>query len=142
MHNAVCEFPNSRGDPQAEGWTQMRAPRGLCFVSFVDRDVIHLEGANRRWRAWLRAGGLPVSWWAGGVPYVQHDHEDFADFLPKMSALARLGVCFGEDYKQGMAPADIMRELQARGLLRESFVAVGWGGRNGRRLVRHDPPAS
>lgn len=116
------------------------APPGLCYVSFVDYDVIHLEGAGRRWRSWLRAAGLPVSWWRGGVPFVQHGPDDLVDFLPKMAALARLGVCFTEDYKQGMAPADIMRDLQARGLLRESFVAVSWGGPDARRRVRHDPP--
>lgn len=118
------------------------APAGLCLVTFVDNDLIHLQGANGPWRQWLRAAGVPVSWWRGGVPYVQRDAADLSDFLPKMAALARLGVCFTEDYKQGMAPADIMRDLQARGLLRESFVAVSWGGPKGRHRVRFDPPAA
>lgn len=117
-------------------------PSGLCYVSYVSTDVIVLQGANRRWRAWLRAGGLPVSWWSGGVPYTQQGYDDLSDFLPKMTALARLGVRFTEDYKQGMAPADIMRDLQERGLLRESFVAVSWGGPGDRREVRQDPPAA
>ena len=112
----------------------------MCYVSFVDYSVIHLQGASRSWRCWLRRGGLPVSWWLGGVPFAQRDAADLSDFLPKMAALARLGVCFTEDYKQGMAPADIMRDLQARGLLRESFIAVSWGGPSSRRHVRHDPP--
>lgn len=117
-------------------------PKGLCYVNFVDASVIHLSGANRHWRAWLRAGGLPVSWWLDGVPYTQRDPDDLADFLPKMAALAGLGVCFAEDYKQGMAPADIMRDLLERRLLREPFVAVSWGGPGDRRRVRHEPPAA
>lgn len=117
-------------------------PSGLCYVTYVSSDVIVLSGANWGWRAWLRAGGLPVSWWLGGVPYTQPGDDDLSDFVPKMIALARLGVLFAEDYKQGMAPADIMRDLQERGLLRESFVAVSWGGPGKRRHVRHDPPAA
>lgn len=116
-------------------------PAGLCFVTFVDNDLIHLEGANGSWRRWLRDAGLEVSWWRGGVPFAQRDAADLGDFLPKMATLARLGVCFAEDYKQGMAPADIMRDLQERGLLRQPFVAVSWGGPKGRLRVRHDPPA-
>jgi hypothetical protein len=41
-------------------------PSSLCYVSYVSSDVIVLSGANGRWQ--LRAGGLPVSWWSGGVP--------------------------------------------------------------------------
>ena len=117
-------------------------PAGLCFVNYVSSHVIMLSGANWRWRDWLRAGGLPVSWWSGGVPYTQHGDDDLSDFVPKMIALARLCVQFAEDYKQGMAPADIMRDLQERGLLRESFVAVSWGGPGDRRQVRHNPLAA
>lgn len=117
-------------------------PPSLCYVSYVSNDVIVLSGASRRWRAWLRAGGLPVSWWRGGVPYTQQGEDDLSDFVPKMIALARLGVLFTEDYKQGMAPADIMRDLLERGLLPESFVVVSWGGPGDRRQVRDDPPAA
>ncbi|MBK9655640.1 MAG: hypothetical protein IPO66_09255 [Rhodanobacteraceae bacterium] len=119
-----------------------KPPPGLCYVIYVSSDVIVLSGANWRWRAWLRAGGLPVSWWSGGVPYTQQGEDDLSDFVPKMIALARLGVQFAEDYKQGWAPADIMRDLQERGLLPVSFVAVSWGGPGDRRQVRHDPPAT
>lgn len=117
-------------------------PRGLCFVNYVSGSIIHLQGAHGAWRRWLRAAGLPVSWWSGGVPYAQRDFDDLDDLLPKLAALAQLGVCFAEDYKQGMAPADMMRDLQARGLLRDSFIAVSWGGPSARRQVRHDPPAN
>lgn len=117
-------------------------PPGLCYVSYVRSEVIVLSGADCRWRAWLRAGGLPVSWWSGGVPYAEQDDDGRSDFALKMIALARLGVRFAEDYKQGMAPADIMRDLQERGLLRESFVAVSWAGPGDRREERQDPPAA
>jgi hypothetical protein len=104
-------------------------PRGLCFVSYVSSTIIHLQGANGAWRRWLRAAGLPVSWWSGGVPYEQRDFDDLDDLLPKLAALAQLGVCFAEDYKQGMAPADIMRDLQARGCCASPLSRSAGAGR-------------
>jgi len=41
------------------------APPGLCYVTYVSRDLIKLAGANRQWRHHLRAAGLDVSWWPG-----------------------------------------------------------------------------
>lgn len=114
-------------------------PRGLCFVSYVDNSVIHLTGANRHWRAYLRAGGLPVSWWQGGVPYPRRDVEDESGCEQAMIALARLGVCFAEDYKQGMAPADLMRDLLKRRVLREPCVVVEWTDKGMRKRTLHPP---
>ena len=37
-------------------------------------------------------------------------------------------VGFGEDFKQGWAPADFMRELQSRGRITDSFTAIAWRG--------------
>ena len=84
-------------------------PPGLRYVNYVSHDVIVLSGANWRWRAWLRAGGLPVSWWSGGGPYTQQGDDELSDFVPKMSALARLSVQFAEDYKQGCSPCPSWR---------------------------------
>lgn len=61
-----------------------------------------------------------MSGWSGGVPYTRQGNADVSDFVPKMIRLACLDVCCAEDYKQGWAPADIKRDLQARGLLAES----------------------
>ena len=42
-----------------------------------------------------------------------------------------LGIIFGEDYKQAMAPADYMRELQETSILRRPFKSIGWGAPDG-----------
>lgn len=43
-------------------------------------------------------------------------------------SLNDLGIIFGEDYKQPMAPADYMRELQKKSILRKPFKSIGWFG--------------
>ncbi len=106
----------------------------LCYVNYVSGSVIHMMGADRHWRACIRAAGLPYSWWLDGVPY-----SNDADCEQAMMRLASLGVCFAEDYKQGMAPADQMRDMHDRGVLKESFLAISWGGRgSGTKVVQ--PP--
>jgi len=120
----------------------LNRPNGLCYVSYVSSSVIHLEGATRPWRAYLRAAGLQASWWSGGVDYARQHEQDESGCEQAMIALARLGVCFAEDYKQGMAPADIMRDLMHRGVLRAPFTAISWSGKGGaRKRVVHPPEA-
>lgn len=103
------------------------APKRLCLVTYVSEGTIHIKGADRHWRALIRAAGLPYSWWADGVPYP----GEFAGAACEqaMMVLASLGVCFAEDYKQGMDPAGQMRDMQERGVMKESFVAYSWDGR-------------
>ena len=43
-------------------------------------------------------------------------------------SLNDLGILFGEDYKQAMAPADYMRDLQEKSVLRKPFKSIGWSG--------------
>lgn len=43
-------------------------------------------------------------------------------------SLNALGILFGEDYKQAMAPADYMRDLQGKSVLKKPFKSIGWSG--------------
>ena len=43
-------------------------------------------------------------------------------------SLNDLGILFGEDYKQVMAPADYMRDLQKKSILKKQFKSIGWSG--------------
>ena len=117
------------------------APKGLCYVSYISNDVIKLGGADRRWRAFLRAHGVAASWWLDGVAYPDSDPHAEELCARLLIRLARLGVAFAEDYKQGLAPADLMRDLQARRILCEPFDAVSWNGSGGYQRVRQLPPA-
>ncbi len=118
-----------------------RAPP--TYVSLVMRPAIHLEGVDRAARAAIEAVGLEISGWlfktirfAGdgvlGNPHFEHT----------MDCLASAGIVFGEDYKQGWAPADLMRELHARGRVRRPFTSIAWrgGGSGDWFLTVHAPP--
>lgn len=50
------------------------------------------------------------------------------DLQAVMAELNRLGLCFGEDCKQGWSPAEYMRELQRSGALRTAFTSIAWSG--------------
>lgn len=49
-------------------------------------------------------------------------------FVDTFARLNDAGIAFGEDYKQGWAPAHIMRELQSRGRITAPFTAIAWRG--------------
>ncbi|MGV3660879.1 MAG: hypothetical protein ACO1TE_11875 [Prosthecobacter sp.] len=51
-----------------------------------------------------------------------------ADFVETFRLLSGAGLAFGEDFKQGWAPADIMRELQSRERITVPFTAIAWRG--------------
>lgn len=105
------------------------APERLCLVTHVSIRAIHIKGADRNWRARIRAAGLPYSWWLDGVPYPGEGGNAEAEREQAMMVLASLGVCFAEDYKQGWAPADQMRDMQERGVMKAPFIAYSWDGR-------------
>ena len=50
------------------------------------------------------------------------------DLQTVMLELNRIGLLFGEDCKQGCSPADYMRGLHARGVLRTPFSSIAWRG--------------
>ena len=66
--------------------------------------------------------------------------EDKKDRLDELLlCLNDLGIIFGEDYKQAMAPADYMRELQETSMLRRPFRSIGWGAPEGFIIRTFEP---
>ena len=65
------------------------------------------------------------------------DRKDRLDEL--LLCLNDLGIIFGEDYKQAMAPADYMRELQETSILRKPFKSIGWGAPEGFMIRTFEP---
>jgi len=55
-------------------------------------------------------------------------HFDNIDLIERLMELNQGGALFGEDYKQAYSPADFMKELQERGILREDFQSIYWTG--------------
>ncbi len=104
-----------------------------AHVSYVAIGRIVLANLDRATAKRLREAGLDVkrSWFlddghlaveppdAAGNPSV--DEED------KLMALARLGIAFAYDYKQGMDPAGMMLDLCKRGRYVGSFKQLSFG---------------
>jgi hypothetical protein len=70
-------------------------------------------------------------------PFGNLENGALIALLRKLNAL---GVLFGEDYKQGWSPADVMRELQERKLVAEPFTSIAWRG-PGEWFTTTHPPA-
>ncbi|MBL8519593.1 MAG: hypothetical protein JNK75_02890 [Betaproteobacteria bacterium] len=111
------------------------------YVTHVEVGAIVIAHLDRYTAKKLRAAGLDVkrSWLSGdgrlavdppdasGRPSV--DEED------KLMALARLGIAFAYDYKQGMDPAGMMLDLCQRGRYVGTFKQIAFGDR-GPQIVR------
>ena len=65
-----------------------------------------------------------------GIPFdsTVTSHFDNVDLIERLMELNRNQVLFGEDYKQAYSPADFMKELQEKGVLREDFRSIYWTG--------------
>jgi hypothetical protein len=72
---------------------------------------LHLAGFNRWFVSYQEAPGELI------------ENESFIDAFRRLN---EAGIAFGEDHKQGWAPADIMRELQSRNRILEPFTAIAW----------------
>jgi|CXWL01.1.fsa_nt_gi hypothetical protein len=109
----------------------MKVPAYVCLLT--DGHVC-LSGGIGDVRAPLRSS--PLSTRLGrhlgylAITFNQVQPIPFAntDLHVVMAELNRLGLCFGEDYKQGWSPAEFMRELQRSGALRAAFTAIAWRG--------------
>lgn len=110
------------------------------YVTHLRAGAIILANLDRPTVRRLRAAGLDIdySWFTGygqlaiepalesGLP--SRDQED------KLMALARLGIAFAYDYKQGMDPASQMLELCRSGRYVGTFKQVAFTGK-GIRIV-------
>jgi len=74
------------------------------------------------------------------TPVSDEDKKDRLDQL--LLFLNDLGIVFGEDCKQAMAPADYMRELQETSILRKPFKSIGWGAPEGFLIRTFEPKGS
>ena len=109
----------------------MKVPAYVCILT---DSQICLSGGVGELRAPLRngilstrlgreLGYLSIKFNETGGPL--HDN---AELHVVMLELNRIGLKFGEDFKQGCSPAAYMRELHARGILRAPFSSIAWRG--------------
>ncbi len=110
------------------------------YVTHVSMSAIHLGDLDKETGKRLQAAGVPVNlgWFSYGEIPVEPPSEDgtqSVDEEDKLMALARLGVAFAYDYKQGMDPVGLMLDLCRRGRYVGTFLQISFG-ENGRELVR------
>jgi len=116
------------------------------YVSMVLAPWIWLESLDDTALEWIARKGVSVE--RDGfrdVVRIAHDSGDLLSnpsFVDTMARLNDAGLAFGEDYKQGWAPADIMRELQARGGITASFTAIAWRGPGDWFTTVHELPGT
>ncbi len=116
------------------------APPEPCFATLVQDGRIALRSLDRPTRDALAQAGLDVRrdiFGDGEVRYGGDGILENPELHRVLHALVRAGIGFGED-QHGWGPADVMRELQSRGVLIGSFKRLGWQGE--RRVLLDNPP--
>lgn len=114
------------------------------YVTYVAVDAIHIAQLDRDWTLRLRAGGLDVrrDWFGShgtlAILPAGADGRPSTDEEDKLMALARLGVAFAVDYKQGMDPAGMMLDLSQRGRYVGRYKQYEYGKRG--PCIREMPP--
>jgi hypothetical protein len=102
-------------------------------VSFISISAIHIKSLDRATGKRMVEAELPVNlgWWHfGELPIAppEADGSTSRDEDDKLMRLARFGIAFAADYKQGMDPVGAMLNLIERGLYVGTFKQIAWTG--------------
>ncbi len=104
-----------------------------AYVSIVIPPSVRIESLDAATKASLAGVGLTIqrdSFLFPAVHFTDRPGELLSNdsFVDTFALLNKAGIAFGEDFKQGWAPADIMRELHSRGRITAPFTAIAWRG--------------
>lgn len=103
------------------------------YIPLIQEDVIFLKSLSKETKAKLKENNIIVS-----TQYltdkVIHTKGDRNKTLIKLNDL---DIVFSVDYKQGWAPADIMEDLQEKGILTKPFKSIHWRGPKQWSLQEH-----
>jgi hypothetical protein len=112
-----------------------------AYVTHVEVGTIVIANLDRATAKRLREAGLDVktSWFLDdgrlAVEPPDASGNTSIDEEDKLMTLARLGIAFAYDYKQGMDPAGMMLDLCKRGRYVGSFKQISFDG-SGPQIVR------
>lgn len=103
------------------------------YIALVMPPFLRIESLDGAKRDDLARKGLTVErewWFYRGIRFPDTGGDLLANaaLVGILRRLNEAGIAFGEDYKQGLSPADLMRELQARGDIAGPFTAIAWRG--------------
>ena len=89
-------------------------------------DAVFLRNLSKHAKHQITENGLTISrkYLTDKVILINNNRDEV------LLKLNNLGIIFGEDYKQGWSPADIMRDLQDKGILEHEFKSIYWTGTN------------
>lgn len=112
------------------------------YVAIVLPPFVRLHYVSPAARARLTSAGLQTER-HGGYDCIRFtdiegqllSNESFVDTFDRLN---RAGILFGEDFTQGWAPADIMREFQSTGRISAPFTAIAWRGPDNWFTTPHD----
>lgn len=102
-----------------------------AYVSHVEMSAIVVASLDRATAKRLQEAGLDInrSWFGDGrlaIAPPLKSGESSADEEDKLMQLARLGIAFASDYKQGMDPVGMMLSLVERGRYVGTFQEIAW----------------
>lgn len=94
------------------------------YITLIQEDTIFLKSLNKETKVKLKENNISLStkYLLAKVIDVEGDRNEI------LIKLNELGLVFSVDYKQGWAPADIMAELQEKGILKKPFKSIHWKG--------------
>ena len=96
------------------------------YITMIRDNEIYLKSLCKGTKIKLKENAIDIST-KYLVDKVIPIKENKNELLIKLNDL---GLIFGEDYKQGWSPADIMRDLQDKEELSGSFKSIYWVGQD------------
>jgi hypothetical protein len=108
------------------------------YINIIQDGWISIKGDPAR----LKAGGVKLEhkWFLRrGISYTgPGPNLENANLIDTLLVLNTAGIAFLDDYKQGWPPADVMRELQKKGILKTSFTSIVWSGPGSWQLITNE----
>jgi len=104
-----------------------------AYISHVEMNAIVVASLDRATAKRLQDAGVDIkrSWFGDGRVAIKppaDSGESSPDEEDKLMQLARQGIAFASDYKQGMDPVGMMLSLIERGRYVGTFKEIVWTG--------------
>ena len=117
------------------------------YVAIVLPPFVRLEFLDAAKRDQLMGHGFTVESDASGYsgirfPDTGGDLLSNEAFVEMFRRLNEAGLAFAEDFTQGWAPADLMRELQLRTRITAPFTAITWRGSDNWLTTFNEPQSA
>lgn len=122
----------------------MKAPP---YIALIQDGYICIENLDRSTKKSIEHKGLPLCrrhslYHAIRFAETKTGYFENMSLIERLLDLNELGLVFGEDYKQAYSPAEFMRELQSKGILKVGFPSIYWSAPRKWHIKCNEPKAS